>query len=417
LKNTVQIPIHLHTHDTSGNQVASLLEASKAGVDIVDAALSSMSGTTSQPSLNALVCAVQGTARDTGLDDSDLQRLADYWDVAREPYAPFECGLKAGTADVYRHEMPGGQYSNFKAQASSLGLGDRWDEVKIMYRTVNDMCGDIIKVTPSSKAVGDMALFMTQNNLTPADVIARSKDLSFPESFVQMLQGQMGQPPGGWPVELQKAVIKDEKPITVRPGELLPDFDFDAAQTQLTTRFGRAFSEEELLSQALYPKVFQEYCGFARVFGDVSVLDTSTYFYGLELGKETPVNIEEGKTLIVNMLAVGELQADGTRVIYYELNGRRRNTVVHDQGSGVKIKSRDKADPENAGHIGAPMSGKVVELAVASGDPVSEGQKLMITEAMKMLNVIKAPRAGIVARVHVAKGDDMQAGDLVVEIR
>jgi pyruvate carboxylase len=416
LKNTLQIPIHLHTHDTSGNQVATLLEAARAGVDVVDGALSSMSGMTSQPSLNAVVTALQGTARDTGLDPLELQKLADYWELAREPYAPFECGLKAGTADVYLHEMPGGQYSNLRAQAFSLGLGPRWEEIKRMYRVVNDMCGDIIKVTPSSKAVGDMALFMVQNNLTSEDVLSGGRDLAYPESFVQMIKGLMGQPPGGWPPALMSAVLGDEEALTCRPGELLEDFDFDAAAKMLKTRHGRDFSEEELLSYALYPKVFEEYVGFNRVFGDVSVLDTSTFFYGLEPGKETAFTIEEGKTLIVKLLAVGELQADGTRVIFYELNGRRRNGFVHDQSSGVKTKQRDKIDAANPGHVGAPMAGKVVELVVKEGEEVQEGQKLMVTEAMKMLNVIKAPSAGVVKKIHVAKGDDLAAGDLSFEI-
>jgi pyruvate carboxylase len=416
LKNTLKIPLHLHTHDTSGNQVAALLEASKAGVDVVDAALSSMSGMTSQPSLNALVTALQGTARDTGVDPMALQKLADYWELAREPYAPFECGLKAGTADVYLHEMPGGQYSNLRAQAFSLGLGPRWEEIKLKYRVVNDMCGDIIKVTPSSKAVGDMALFMVQNNLSAADVLERGQDLAYPESFVQLIKGLMGQPPGGWPPDLMKAILGNERPVTERPGELLEDFDFAAAAELLKKRHGRDFSEEELLSYALYPKVFEEYVGFNRVFGDVSVLDTPTFFYGLEAGKETAFAIEEGKTLIVKLLAVGELQSDGTRVIFYELNGRRRNGFVHDQSSGVKTKVREKIDPANPGHVGAPMSGKVVELVVKVGEEVSEGQKLMVTEAMKMLNVIKSPKAGIVQKILVAKGDDLQAGDLSFEV-
>ena len=416
LKNTLQIPIHLHTHDTSGNQVATLLEATRAGIDVVDGALSSMSGMTSQPSLNAVVTALQGTPRDTGLDPLELQKLADYWELAREPYAPFECGLKAGTADVYLHEMPGGQYSNLRAQAFSLGLGPRWEEIKRMYRVVNDMSGDIIKVTPSSKAVGDMALFMVQNNLTAEEVLSGEKELAYPESYVQMIKGMMGQPPGGWPPALVKAVLGDEEPITCRPGELLEDFDFDAAAKLLKARYGRDFSEEELLSYALYPKVFEEYVGFHRVFGDVSVLDTPTFFYGLEPGKETAFNIEEGKTLIVKLLAVGELQADGTRVIFYELNGRRRNGFVHDQSSGVKTKQREKIDPANPGHVGAPMSGKVVELVVRVGEEVAEGQKLMVTEAMKMLNVIKSPTAGVVKKIHVAKGDDLAAGDLSFEV-
>jgi pyruvate carboxylase len=376
-----------------------------------------MSGTTSQPSLNALVAALQGTARDTNLDEVGLQRLADYWEQAREPYAPFECGLKAGTADVYHHEMPGGQYSNLRAQAFSLGLGARWEEIKDMYRRVNDMSGDIIKVTPSSKAVGDMALFMVQNNLDEAAVLDESQEHAVPESYFQMIKGLMGQPFGGWPEQLVKAVLKDEEPITCRPGELLEDFDFDAAARLLKTRYGRDFSEEELLSYAMYPKVFEEYVGFNRVFGDTSVLDTSTFFDGLEAGKETAFTIEEGKTLIVKLLAVGELQPDGTRVIFYELNGRRRNGFVHDLSSGVKTKQRDKVDPANPDHIGAPMSGKVVELVVRVGEEVEEGQKLMVTEAMKMLNVIKAPRAGKLLRVLVEKGDDLQAGDLSFEIQ
>jgi len=416
LKNAVSIPIHLHTHDTSGNQVAALLEASKAGVDVVDAALSSMSGITSQPSLNALVYALAGSDRDTGLDEEGLQKLADYWEVAREPYAPFECGLKAGTADVYRHEMPGGQYSNFRAQAISLGLGERWDEVKTMYRTVNDMSGDIIKVTPSSKAVGDMALFMTQNNLSPQDVILRSKDLAFPDSYVSMMKGMMGQPPGGFPLELQKAILQGEEPITCRPGELLENFDFEGARNTFKSKYSKVLDDEDLLSYAQYPKVFTEYFLFNTAFGDVSVLDTPTFFYGVKLGEEKAITIQEGKTLIVKLLAIGELQADGTRTIFWELNGRRRNTVVQDQASGIKVIKREKADPEIAGQIPAPMSGKIVEISVVMGDKVEEGQKLLTTEAMKMLNVIKAPCAGVVKRILVAKGDDVAPGDLIFEI-
>ncbi len=394
-----------------------MLEASKAGVDVVDAALSSMSGVTSQPSLNALVCALQGTDRDTGLSEEGLQKLADYWELAREPYAPFECGLKAGTADVYRHEMPGGQYSNFRAQAISLGLGERWEEVKNMYRTVNDMCGDIIKVTPSSKAVGDMALFMVQNNLVPQTVITRAKDLAFPDSFVSMMKGMMGQPPGGFPPELQKAILKDEEPITCRPGELLEDFDFDAARTTLKQKFGQHIEEEDLLSYAQYPKVYTEYMRFRDHFGDLSVLDTPTFFYGVKLGEEQAITIQEGKTLIVKLLAVGDLQPDGTRILFWELNGRRRNTVVADAKAAVKVKRRDKADSDNPGQIGAPMAGNVVELSVSAGERVEEGQKLLTTEAMKMLNVVKAPGAGVVAKVLVQKGDDLSPGDLVFEIK
>jgi pyruvate carboxylase len=417
LKQALQIPIHLHTHDTSGNQIAALLEASRAGVDVVDCALSSMSGTTSQASLNALVCALQGNERDTGLNEVSLQKLADYWETAREPYAPFECGLKAGTADVYRHEMPGGQYSNLRAQAISLGLGESWDDLKTMYRTVNDMCGDIIKVTPSSKAVGDMALFMVQNRLKPSEVIEKGPQLAFPESFVQMMKGLMGQPPGGWPQDLQQAVLKGEEPITCRPGELLEDFDFEEAKNLLKSKFGRDFSEEDLLSYAMYPKVFIDFCRFVEENGDVSVLDTPTFFYGLKMGEENSITIEAGKTLILKLAAIGELQADGTRPIFWELNGRRRVAVVADRHSGVKLKAREKADPDNGLHLAAPMSGKVVECVVKVGEKVEAGQKLMTTEAMKMLNVITAAKSGTVVRILAAKGDDVGPGDLLFEFK
>ena len=286
-----------------------------------------------------------------------------------------------------------------------------------MYRTVNDMSGDIIKVTPSSKAVGDMALFMTQNNLKPEDVVTRAKDLAFPDSYVSMMKGMMGQPPGGFPPEVRKAILKGEEPITCRPGELLENFDFDGAQAILKGKFGRDFGEEDLLSYAMYPKVFIEYVRFGDHFGDVSVLDTPTFFYGLKVGQESAITIQEGKTLIIKLLAIGDLQTDGTRTIFWELNGRRRNTIVTDQNSGIKVRKRDKADPDNPSHIPAPMSGKVVELSVVSGDKVEEGQKLVTTEAMKMLNVIKSPSAGIVARMLVLKGDDVSAGDLMFEIK
>ena len=414
LKNTLEIPVHLHTHDTSGNGVATLLEAARAGVDIVDGALSSMAGLTSQPSLNALVTALEGIARDTGLRNDDLQPLADYWEAVREMYAPFECGLKAGTADVYRHEIPGGQYSNLRPQAVALGLGDRWNEIKSTYATVNEMLGQIIKVTPSSKAVGDMALFMVQNNLTPQSVLERGHDLAFPDSFVSLMKGMMGQNDGGFPAELQKVVLKDHEPITCRPGELLPDFDFGEAAIKLERITA---SPVELTSYALYPKVFEEYSQFREQYSDLSVLDTATFFYGLEKDRETAITIEPGKTLIVKLLAIGELHDDGTREIFFELNGRGRQFRILDKASGIKSTANEKADPDNHNHVAAPMNGKVVELMVAEGDKVTEGQKLLATEAMKMLNVIVAPRDGVVKRLPLASGSDVRPGDLVLELK
>ncbi|QTD54428.1 pyruvate carboxylase [Sulfidibacter corallicola] len=416
LKNALQIPVHLHTHDTSGNGIATLLEATRAGVDIVDTALSSMSGTTSQPSMNALVTALYGTERETGIRNASIQQLADYWEVAREAYAPFECGLKAGTAEVYRHEIPGGQYSNLRPQAIALGLGHRWNDIKVMYRTVNDMLGEVIKVTPSSKAVGDMALFMVQNDLTPQAVLDHGKEMAFPESFVNLMKGMMGQPDGGFPAKLQKAVLKDEQPITCRPGQLLEDFDFDAAAQTLEKKFGRSFKETELVSYSLYPQVFTEYIQFVNEYGDLSVLDTPTFFYGLDVDQEKAIAIEEGKTLILKLLARSEPHEDGFRELFFELNGRPRNVMVLDKATGIEVKTNEKADPDNPKHVAAPMSGKVTELHVAQGEKVSEGQKLMTTEAMKMLNVIVAPRGGKIKRLPVAEGMQLGPGDLVAEI-
>lgn len=413
LKNTLEVPLHLHTHDTSGNGVATLLEATRAGVDIVDGALSSMAGLTSQPSLNALVTALEGIARDTGMRNDDLQPLADYWEAVREAYAPFECGLKAGTADVYRHEIPGGQYSNLRPQAVALGLGDRWNEIKTTYATVNDMLGQIIKVTPSSKAVGDMALFMVQNDLTPDTVIERGVDLAFPDSFVTLMKGMMGQNDGGFPSDLQKVVLKDQEPITCRPGELLPDYDFGEAATTLEKITARP---TELTSYALYPKVFKDYSLFREQYGDLSVLDTPTFFYGLEQDKEVAITIEAGKTLIVKLLAIGELHEDGTRDVFFELNGRGRHFTIVDHSSGIETASNEKADVTNANHIAAPMNGKVVELMVAVGDTVTEGQKILATEAMKMLNVIVATKEGKVQRLPLNEGTEVSPGDLVAEI-
>jgi pyruvate carboxylase len=413
LKNALSIPVHLHTHDTAGNAVATLLEAARAGVDIVDGALSSMSGITSQPSLNALVYALASGERATGIDPHGLQALADYWEVAREAYAPFECGLKAGSADVYEHEMPGGQYSNFRTQAISLGLGERWAEVKRAYRMVNDMLGDIVKVTPSSKAVGDMALFMVQNDLSPQDVIDRAGELAFPDAFVDLLAGRMGQPDGGFPKALQEAVLKGVRPLEKRPGELLPPYDFEAARKAAGAR---KLSEEDLVAQAMFPAVFRDYVRFIERCADVSVIDTPTFFYGLKPGEERAITIEEGKTLIVKLLAVGELEPDGTRQVFFELNGRRRDIVIQDRAAGSKQQQRERADPDDPNHIAAPMAGKVAAVHVKEGEAVAAGARLVTTEAMKMVNLVAAPHAGTVKRLLVQAGDTVRAGDLLCEL-
>ncbi|MBX6395103.1 MAG: pyruvate carboxylase, partial [Alicyclobacillaceae bacterium] len=414
LKEEIGIPIHLHTHDTSGNGVAMLLKACEAGVDIVDTAINAMSGLTSQPSMGAVVAALKFQERDTGIDLAAVDRLSRYWETVRTYYQPFESGLKASGTDVYYHEMPGGQYTNLRQQAEAVGLGDRWEEVVRAYRAVNDMLGDIVKVTPSSKVVGDFALFMVQNGWTPEDVYTRGATVDFPQSVVEFFRGYIGQPPGGFPPELQKIVLKGKEPITCRPGELLEPFDFEAARRQLEEKFGRPFSDRDLLSYALYPQVFEEFMAHREEFGDVSVLDTPTFFYGLRLGEEIAVDIEPGKTLIVKLTSVGELRPDGTRVVYFELNGTPREVTVRDESAQVIVQERRKANPDVPGEIGATMPGKVSKIMVEPGDRVRRGELLMVTEAMKMETSLQAPFDGVVKEVLVKELDSVEAGDLLL---
>jgi len=414
LKDEIGIPIHLHTHDTSGNSIATVLKAVEAGVDIVDLATASLSGLTSQPSMGALVAALERTERDTGLDGAALQKLDEYWEAVRKYYAPFESGLKSGTAEVYIHEMPGGQYSNLYEQAKALGLEDRWNEIKQAYVTANKLMGDIVKVTPSSKAVGDLALFMVQNNLDEKSLLERAEELSFPESVVAFFQGMMGQPMGGFPEELQRKVLKGREPITCRPGELLDPVDFDAVKKELEDEFGVTVSRRDVFSAVLYPSVFRDFLKHRITYGDTSVIDTPTFFYGLRVGEETRIDIEPGKTLIVKLTAVGELLEDGTRIVYFELNGQPREVRVVDESANVKRVERPKAERRNPSHIGATMPGTVVAVLVSPGEPVAKGQALVVTEAMKVEQTVQAPRAGTVTEVLVKAGDSIQAGDLLL---
>lgn len=416
LKAEIGIPIHLHTHDTSGNGGALLLKAVEAGVDIVDAALSSMSGMTSQPSLNALIYALQRQERDTELDPLPFQKLSDYWEDVRRYYAPFESGLRSTNAEIYRHEMPGGQYSNLQQQAKSVGLESRWEEVKEMYSTVNRMFGDIVKVTPSSKVVGDMALFMVQNNLTEQDVYERGDSLSFPESVVQMFQGYLGQPPGGFPERLRDIILKGREFFTRRPGEFLAPADFDAIRVKLDEEFEYPVNDLEVMSYIMYPEVFRNMKKRVEEFSDLSVLDTPTFFHGLDLGQEVLVEIEKGKTLIIKLVSVGEVQPDGMRTIYFELNGQPREVTVRDVSAKVLVEQRRKADPENPSHLGASMPGKVLKVMVKAGDEVKKGTPLMVTEAMKMEMTIQSPYDGIIKEIFTKDNDAIQAGDLLLII-
>lgn len=414
LKSEIGIPIHLHTHDTSSNGGSMLLVAAQAGVDIVDVALSSVSGLTAQPNLNALLAVLENTIWDPKLDQEGLQKLANYWETVRTYYAPFESELRSGTAQVYYHEIPGGQYSNYKPQVEGLGLGHRWEECKEMYRKVNDMFGDVIKVTPSSKIVGDMAMFMVQNNLEPEDVYARGHDLTFPKGVIDFFKGMIGQPVGGFPEDLQKIILKDEKPLTCRPGEMLEPVDFAARKIELEEKVEHSISECDVLSAVLYPGVWEAFDAHRQEFGDTSVLPTPVFFYGLETGDEINVEIEPGKTLILRLNAVGSLQKDATRHIYFELNGEPRQVTVKDLSVESDQASHQKAEKGNPKHVGAPMPGKIFKLMVKVGSEVSAGDTLLVTEAMKMETNVKAKADGKVAEILFKEGDAVQQDDLLI---
>lgn len=416
LKETVDIPIHLHTHDTSGNGVYTYAKAIEAGVDIVDVAVSSMAGLTSQPSANSLYYALEGADRRPNLDIKNLEELSYYWEDVRKYYQDFESGMNAPHTEVYVHEMPGGQYSNLQQQAKAVGLGNRWDEVKDMYSRVNLLFGDIVKVTPSSKVVGDMALFMVQNNLTEETLFERGETLDFPDSVIELFEGYLGQPHGGFPKELQRIILKGRKPITVRPGELLEDVDFDAVKEKLFKDLNRQVTSFDAIAYALYPKVFMDYHKAVEQYGDISVLDTPTFLYGMRLGEEIEIEIEKGKTLIVRLVSIGEPQADGTRAVYFELNGQPREVVIKDESVKTTVTAKQKADQANPAHIGASMPGTVIRVVVEKGDKVSKGDHLMITEAMKMETTVQAPFDSVIKQVHVSSGDGIQPGDLLIEL-
>jgi pyruvate carboxylase len=414
LRQEIGIPIHFHTHDCAGGQIASYLLAAEEGVSIVDCAMAPFSSMTSQPSLHALVEALRFRPRYPQIDDDALQEVADYWSGVRGLYASFETGQLAPTADVYLNEMPGGQYTNLYHQAQALGLESRWREVCRMYAEVNRMFGDIIKVTPTSKVVGDMALFMVGNNLTPDEVLHGTRELSFPESVVEFFEGRLGEPPGGFPEQLQKRVLRGRQPVRGRPGASLPPVDFAATRANLEQQVGRAVTDRELLSYLLYPRVFPELAAHQAKYSDTSVLPTPVFFYGMEPGEEVSIDIERGKTLILKFLAVGEAHADGSRTVFFELNGQPREVVVTDRSLAGKVAAHPKAEPGNPLQVGAPMPGLVVRVAVEPEEQVVPGQKLFTLEAMKMETTIYAERAGTVAQVLVPAGKQVDAGDLLL---
>ena len=415
LKEEVGLPIHFHTHDTSGISAATVLAAIDSGVDAVDAAMDAFSGNTAQPCLGSIVEALKGTERDSGLSAEAIRRISFYWEAVRNQYAAFESDLKGPASEVYLHEMPGGQFTNLKEQARSLGLETRWHQVAQTYSDVNRMFGDIVKVTPSSKVVGDMALMMVSQDLTVADVMDPKKDLAFPDSVVAMMHGDLGQPPQGWPADIQKKVLKGETPITVRPGSLLADADLDAEQAKLEEKLERDASAQEFASYLMYPKVFTDFAAAQELYGPVSMLPTPSYFYGIAQDEEVLIDLERGKTLVVRCLGFGETDEKGMRTVFFELNGQPRRIKVPDRAHGAAGGAvRPKAEAGNANHVGAPMPGVVSTLAVAAGQSVRSGDVLLSIEAMKMETAIHAERDGTVEAVHVTAGAQIDAKDLLV---
>ncbi len=415
LRDEVGVPIHFHTHDSAGGQLASYMLAAEEGVDIVDCAFAPLSGMTAQPSLNALAEAMRFHERDPQLSFDELQKTALYWEEVRTYYSTFEAGQLAASSDVYLHEMPGGQATNLMQQSASLGLGDRWPDVCRMYADVNRMFGDLVKVTPTSKVVGDMALFMLANGLTPDDVRDSKREIAFPDSVIEFFEGKLGQPPGGFPPELQKRILRGRQPMMDRPGALLAAADFEAARELLEPKLGRTPTDQDVVSYLLYPKVYLDYVDTRNRFSDLSVLPTPVFFYGMEKGDEVSVEIEPGKTLIIRFLTIGEPHEDGNRLVGFELNGQPREVMVEDRTLGnAAIAVRRKAEAGNPLHVGAPMPGAVVSINVSAGEEVTAGQKLATMEAMKMETSIHAERAGKVAEVVVKPGSQVQGGDLII---
>lgn len=417
IREEVGIPVHFHTHDSSGIASASVLKAIEAGVDVVDLATSSMSGLTSQPNLNSVVAALVPTERDTGLDLDALNAFSIYWEAVRQYYAPFDSGPKFGSADVYAHEMPGGQYTNLREQAAALGLGSRWPEVVRYYREVNLLLGDIVKVTPSSKVVGDLAMFLLSRGVEPADILNIPEDMSFPASVVDMLSGGLGQPMGGFPEAVQRKIVGNQKIRTERPGSYATPIDLDQTRESLKTSLKTSnVSDNMLWAHLMYPDVHGEFFAHLKEFDNVSVLPTPAFFNGLEIGEEISVDIEEGKTLIIKLVSIGEVDKDGYRTVTFELNGRARETKIHDTSVKAESAPRRKADPANSKEIGAPIPGVVTSINVSVGHKVIKGEKLATLEAMKMQTSLYAHDEGTVQEILVKIGESVEAKDMILRI-
>ena len=418
LRKEIAIPVHFHTHDTSGIAGASIIKASEAGVDAVDLSISSLSGLTAQPNLNSIIHAMRGDKRDTKLDQKFFDDLSIYWEAIRQYYKPFDTSPKFGSAEVYRHEMPGGQYTNLREQARALGLGARWPEVVRYYREVNDLLGDIVKVTPSSKVVGDLAIFLLTKGVEPKDMVNLELGTAFPESVVDMLSGGLGQPKGGWPKAVQKVVLGDRKPYKGRPGARAEKVDLEATREEVKAITKRVeCSDDDLYAYLMYPQVFKDLVKYVNEYGHARVLPTPAFFYGLKPGEEISVEIQEGKILIIKLIYVSEPDEEGLRTLTFELNGRARECVIADKSIKSEVKRRTKADSADKTQIGAPIPAMVSAVTATVGHKVKKGEKLIILEAMKMQTTVYALTDGIIDQVEVQAGDQVESKDLLVKLR
>ncbi|HYE53533.1 MAG TPA: biotin/lipoyl-containing protein, partial [Chitinophagaceae bacterium] len=414
LKKAVDIPIHLHTHDTASIQAATYFTAIEAGVDVIDVALASMSGLTSQPNFNSIVAMMKGHERELKMDLDKLNTLSNYWEDVREWYYPFESELKAGTAEVFDHEIPGGQYSNLRPQARSLGLEEQFQQIKKNYVVVNKMFGDIVKVTPSSKVVGDMALFMTANGYTEQDILEKGDSISFPDSVIGLMKGDLGQTPGGFPPKVQQLILKNEKPYTDRPNAHLKPIDFDKAWEDFTQKFGKHYQFTDLLSYLFYPKVFEEYHQHMQQYGEVYYLPTPVFFYGLKPNEETIVELAPGKSILVKFMYMGDTDENGNKHVFFKLNGQTRSIEVKDKNFKSTKKTNKKV---SAGHeVGAPLQGKLCRIHVKAGDKVQKNTPLFAIEAMKMESTVVASKEGVIQSIVLNEGVLVEQDDVILEL-
>ena len=420
LKDTVNIPIHLHTHDTSSLQTATYMKAIEAGVDVVDVALGGLSGLTSQPNFNSVVEMMKYHERSHDFDMDKLNQFSNYWEDTRELYYPFESGLKASSAEVFQHEIPGGQYSNLRPQATALGLADKFHEVKQMYAKVNTMFGGIPKVTPSSKVVGDMAIFMVTNGLTPEDVMTKGKEISFPDSVINFFKGDLGQPVGGFPKELQKIVLKNRKAYTDRPNAHLEPIDFTKDYKAFKKKFQKGFTRpiemEDFLSYTLYPKVFEDAHQNYKDYGNLGLIPTQNFFYGMKPREETLITLEPGKTIIVKLLSVGVPNDDGYRTVFFKVNGENRFVDVFDKSLKIEKQENKKIDADNPNQVGAPLQGSLYKVLVKKDQIIKENDPLFVIEAMKMETTVAAHKDGKVKSISLNEGRMVKQDDLVITL-